>query len=94
MTSRAGVTYHSRVAAKKKPKPLAGQDYTPNRARIDMSCPPVLRELLVDAATVSYESLTGFILHAAFDRARQLIRNRDQVDAAEEALRRLPYVRL
>lgn len=59
-----------------------------------MSCPPVLRELLVDAATVTYESLTAFILHAAFDRARQVIRDHDRVDEAEEALRRLPYVRL
>jgi uncharacterized protein (DUF1778 family) len=54
----------------------------------------VLRELLVDAATVSYESLTGFILHAAYERARQLIRDRERLDEAEEALRRLPYVRL
>lgn len=59
-----------------------------------MSCPPVLRELLVDAASVSYESLTGFILHAAFDRARQVIRDKDRLEEAEEALRRLPYVRL
>ena len=79
---------------KKLPKPLAGTDYIPNRARIDMSCPPVLRELLVDAAAVSYESLTGFILHAAYERARQIIRDRDRLDEAEEALRRLPYVRL
>ncbi len=79
---------------RKPPKPLMGADYTPNRARIDMSCPPALRELLVDAATVSYESLTGFILHAAYDRARQIIRDRDRLDEAEEALRRLPYVRL
>jgi uncharacterized protein (DUF1778 family) len=79
---------------RKPPKPLSGPDYTPNRSRIDISCPPVLRELLVDAATVSYESLTGFILHAAYERARQLIRDRERLDEAEEALRRLPYVRL
>jgi uncharacterized protein (DUF1778 family) len=58
-----------------------------------MKVPPELRELILIAAELSYESLTGFILHSAFERARRLVNDRGLIANAEDALRRLPYVR-
>lgn len=75
------------------PKSLSGPEFKVERDRVDMKVPVDIRELLVDAATITYESLTGFILHSAVERAKRVIHDRARVERAEEALRRLPYVR-
>lgn len=65
----------------------------PNRVRLDLRCPPDLRDLLVEAAEASYESLTSFVLTAAFDRARTVIRDRKRLEKAGDQLRRMPYTK-
>ena len=74
-------------------RPLSGPDFQVGRTRIDMKVPPEIRELLVDASAVVYESLTGFVLHSAVERARKIIKDPERILRVEEALRRLPYVR-
>ncbi len=83
------------MVKKKAPvRTLHGPEFKPNRSRIDMVVPVDIRELLVEASQVVYESLTGFIIHAAVDRARKIIHDEERIKKAEEALRRMPYVRL
>jgi len=95
LTSRAPVRTIAGVKKRDKvQRPLGGIDYVPDRTRLDMKVPKEIRELIVAAAELSYESLTGFVLHAAVDRARRLVRDLELVRAAEDQLRRLPYVKL
>lgn len=61
----------------------------PRSARFDMRCPPIVRDILEEAAEKAQESLTTFLLRAGLSRARSFLGGREQnkvFDDAERAL--------
>lgn len=59
----------------------------PRSARFDMRCPPVVRDILEEAAEKAQESLTTFLLRAGLSRARSFVGGQQKnFDDAERAL--------
>lgn len=56
------------------------------RARLDLKCPPIVREVLELAAKANGESLSAFILRAALGRARVTVMDTTLLQRAEQQL--------
>lgn len=77
------------------PPRVQNRDIVPNRTRMDLKVPPLVREFIVDGAQAALESISAFIITAAVERAHKLLRDPARFAAVVDEIRRsVPYARL